>query len=167
MSDWHIAQVNVGRMPGGRGDAQVAGFYAELDRINALADVSPGFVWRLVGEGRDAIDLRPTPDPLFLINMSVCTDADALFNYVYRIAHVGVMAGRREWFARMDAAHQALWWVEAGDLPTVSGALSKLWLLDNFGSSEQALTFKARFPQPESFGPAVEKQPDPWCIGRA
>jgi hypothetical protein len=167
VSDWHIAQVNVGRMRGGRGDAQVAGFYAELYRINALADSAPGFVWRLVGEGRDATDLRPTPDPHFLIKLSVWTNADALFNYVCRTAHVGVMAGRRDWFERMDTAHQALWWVEAGDLPTISDALSKLWLLNNFGSSEQAFTFKARFPQPGSLGPPVDMQPDPWCIGRA
>ncbi len=167
MSGYHIAQVNVGRMRGGRGDAQVAGFYAELDRINALADASPGFVWRLVGEGRDATDLRPTPDPYFLINMSVWTDADALFSYVYRTAHVGVMAGRREWFERMDGAHQALWWIEADDLPTVSDALSKLWLLDNFGPSEQAFTFKARFPMPGALGPPVDMRPEPWCIGRA
>ena len=167
MSGYHIAQVNVGRMRGGRGDAQVAGFYAELDRINALADSSPGFVWRLIGEGNDATDLRPTPQPHFLINMSVWTDAEALFNYVYQTAHVGVMAGRREWFDRMDGAHQALWWIEAGELPTVSDALSKLWLLDNFGPSEQAFTFKARYPAPGQRGTPVDMEPDPWCVGRA
>ena len=61
MSTFHLAQVNVGRMRGARGDPQVAGFYAELDRINALADAAPGFVWRLQGDGNDATDLRPGP----------------------------------------------------------------------------------------------------------
>lgn len=167
MGAWHLAQVNVGRMRGQRGDAQVAGFYAELDRINAVADASPGFVWRMVGEGNDATDLRPTPDPLFLINMSTWTDPDALFAYVYRTAHVGVMAGRREWFGRMDGAFQALWWVPAGHRPTIDEALSKLWLLDNFGPSPQAFTFKARFPAPGMSGPPVDMKPDPWCAGRA
>jgi len=165
--DWHLAQVNVGRMYGQRGDAVVAGFYAELDRINAVADASPGFVWRLTGDGNDATDLRPTPDPFFLINMSTWTDADALFAYVYRTAHVGVMAGRREWFDRMDGAHQALWWVPAGHRPTPDDALAKLWLLDNFGPSPQAFTFKARFPAPGLAGPPVDMNPDPWCAGRA
>jgi len=163
----HLAQVNVGRMRGAKGDAQVAGFYAELDRINALADASPGFVWRLQGDGNDATDLRPTPDPLFLINMSTWTDADALFAYVYRTAHTGVMAGRREWFARMDSAYQALWWVAAGHRPTIDEALAKLWLLDNFGPSEHAFTFKARFAAPGTGGPPVDMNPDPWCVGRA
>ena len=167
MTGWHLAQVNVGRMRGQRGEPQVAGFYAELDRINAIADASPGFVWRLQGDGNDATDLRPTPDPLFLINMSLWTDADALFAYVYRTAHVGVMAGRREWFDRMDGAHQALWWVSAGTRPAIDEALAKLWLLDNFGPSPQAFTFKARFPAPGKAGPPVDMNPDPWCIGRA
>lgn len=167
MSGWQLAQVNVGRMRGSRGDAQVAGFYAELDRINAVADASPGFIWRLQGDGNDATDLRPTPDPLFLINMSLWTDAEALFAYVYRTAHVGVMAGRREWFARMDGASQALWWVPAGIRPTIDDALAKLWLLDNFGPSPQAFTFKVRFPAPDTAGPPVDMNPDPWCVGRA
>ena len=167
MTGWQLAQVNVGRMRGLRGDAQVAGFYAELDRINALADAAPGFVWRLVGDGNDATDLRPTPDPLFLINMSVWSDAEALFAYVYRTAHVGVMAGRRAWFDRMSGAHQALWWIPAGTLPTVTDALATLWLLDNFGPSVQAFTFKTQFPPPGHAGPPSDMKPDPWCIGRA
>lgn len=167
MSAWHLAQVNVGRMRGQRGDPVVAGFYTELDRLNAIADASPGFVWRLQGDGNDATDLRPTPDPLFLINMSLWTDADALFAYVYRTAHVGVMAGRREWFDRMDGAYQALWWVPAGHRPTIDEALAKLWLLDRYGPGPQAFTFKARFPAPGLAGPPVDMNPDPWCVGRA
>jgi len=167
MTGWHLAQVNVGRMRGPQGDPHVAGFYAELDRINALADTTPGFVWRLVGDGNDATDLRPTPDPLFLINMSVWTDAESLFAFVYKTAHVGVMAGRRAWFERMEGAYQALWWVEAGTLPTVSDALAKLWLLDRFGPSAQAFSFKARYPAPGSQGVPIDMKPDPWCTGRA
>ncbi len=164
---FHLAQVNVGRMRAAKGDAQVAGFYAELDRINALADAAPGFVWRLVGDGNDATDLRPGPDPLFLINMSTWTDADSLFDYVYRTAHTGVMAQRRDWLERFAGAYQALWWVPAGHRPTVDEALAKLWLLDRYGPSPQAFTFKARFPAPGLGGAPVDMNPDPWCVGRA
>ena len=163
----HLAQVNVGRMRGQRGDAAVAGFYAELDRINALADSTPGFVWRLVGDGNDATDLRPSPDPLFLINLSVWADADSLFAFVYRTAHTGVMAQRRDWFERFDGAYQALWWVPTGHRPSVDEALGKLWLLDRFGPGPQAFTFKARFSAPGLGGPPVDMEPDPWCVGRA
>jgi hypothetical protein len=167
MSDWQLAQVNVGRMFGQRGNPQVAGFYAELDAINALADAAAGFVWRLQGDGNDATDLRPTPDPLFLINMSVWADAEALFDFVYRTAHTSVMSRRKAWFERMDSAYQALWWVPAGHRPTIDEALTKLWLLDRFGPTPHAFTFKARFPAPGEAGTITDMQPDPWCMGRA
>lgn len=162
---WHLAQVNVGRLRAPQGEPQVAEFFAQLDAINALADAAPGFVWRLQGEGNDATDLRPTPDPLFIINMSVWTDADALFAYVYRSAHVQTMSGRRQWFERAEGAFQALWWVRAGHRPTIEAALSKLWLLDRFGPSEQAFTFKSRHPAPGERGAITDMQPDPWCSG--
>ncbi len=167
MTDWQLAQVNVGQMRGQRGDPQVTGFYAELDVINALADTAPGFVWRLQGDGNDATDLRPTPDPLFLINMSVWADAEALFDFVYRTTHTSVMSRRKAWFERLESAYQALWWVPAGHRPTIDEALAKLWLLDRFGPTPHAFTFKARFPAPGEAGAPVDMQPDPWCMGRA
>ena len=99
--------------------------------------------------------------------MSTWTDADALFAYVYRTAHTGVMAGRRDWFERFDGAYQALWWVPAGHVPTIDEALAKLWLLDRYGPSPQAFTFKARFAAPGIPGAPVDMAPDPWCVGRA
>lgn len=164
---WHLAQVNVGRLIAPHDDARVAGFFAELDRINALADVSPGFVWRLIGDGANATDILPTPDPQFIVNMSVWTGADALFDFVYRTAHTAVMAQRRQWFDRSEAAYQALWWVAAGTEPTVEDGLARLWRLDRFGPTEQAFTFKTRFPAPGLSGPPVDMNPDPWCAGRA
>jgi hypothetical protein len=164
---WHLAQINVGRLIALHDDAQVAGFFAELDRINALADSSPGFVWRLIGDSGNATEIRSTPDPQFIVNMSVWTDADMLFNYVYRTAHTGVMAQRRQWFDRSDAAHHALWWVPVGTEPSIEDGLARLWRLDRFGPTEQAFTFKARFPTPGLSGPPVDMKPDPWCAGRA
>lgn len=167
MSGWHIAQVNVGRLIAAHDDAAVAGFFAELDRINAAADASPGFVWRLQGDDGNATGFQPTPDPRFIINISTWTSADALFDYVYRSAHTPVMAQRRGWFDRFDGAYQALWWVPAGHRPTIDEALAKLWLLDRYGPGPAAFTFKARFPAPGRAGPPVDMQPDPWCVGRA
>jgi hypothetical protein len=164
---WQLAQINIGRLAAPEGDPQVAGFFAELDRINALAEASPGFVWRLKGEGNNATDLQPTPDRQTILNMSVWEDADALFGYVYRSAHTPVMAQRRQWFEPYDGAYHALWWIEAGREPSVEEGLSKLWLLDRFGPSQHAFTFKARFPAPGMPGMPVDMQPDPWCAGTA
>ena len=168
MESWHLAQINVGRMLGPKGDPLVQPFFDALDEVNALADVSPGFVWRLVGEeGADATDILATADPLLLLNMSVWTDADSLFAYVYRSAHTPVMARRRNWFDRFEGAHMALWWVPAGTIPTVNDGLAKLWHLDRFGPTPHAFTFKLRFPPPGIAAPPVDMQPDPWCVGQA
>lgn len=164
---WHLAQINVGRLVAPHGDPAVQPFFDALDRINALADESPGFVWRLKDEGGGpSSSIRVSPDPLFIINISVWTDADALFAYVYRSAHTVEMARRREYFDRFDGAFQALWWIPAGTIPTVSDGLSSLWYLDRYGPSPNAFTFKARFPQPDEKGALIDMQPDPWCVGR-
>ena len=88
-----------------------------LDRVNALAERSPGFVWRLKSAAGNATDIQATCDPLFLVNMSVWLDADALFDFVYRSAHTPEMARRKEYFERFEGAYQALWWVPAGHVP--------------------------------------------------
>jgi hypothetical protein len=164
---WHLAQVNIGRLVAPEGDPRVQPFFDALDRVNALAEASPGFVWRLTGEGNNATDLRPTPDPLLAVNMSVWTDAEALFAFVYRSAHTPVMARRRDYFVRFDGAFQALWWIPAGEIPTLSDAFSRLWMLDRYGPTPHAFTFKARFPAPGLDGAPVDHQPDPWCVGTA
>jgi Domain of unknown function (DUF3291) len=167
MSRWHLAQVNVGRLIAAMPDPRVVPFFEALDRVNALADVSPGFVWRLQDDSGNATAISYSPDPLLAINMSVWVDAESLFDFVYRSAHTPEMARRREYFDRYDGAYQALWWIPAGTMPTVNDALSRLWMLDRFGPCAQAFTFKARFPRPDLGGPPVDLEPDPWCVGRA
>ena len=166
-SDWHLAQVNVGRLAAPKGDPRVAPFFAALDRVNALAEASPGYVWRLQDEAGNATDIKPTSDPLFIVNLSVWHDAESLFAFVYRSAHAPEMARRREYFERFEGAYQALWWVPAGHTPSVDEALSRLWRLDRYGPAPEAFTFKARFPAPDQRGVPVDMQPDSWCVGRA
>lgn len=167
MSDWQLAQINIGRLVAEQDDPRVRPFMEALDAVNALAEDSPGFVWRLVGEGNDAMDVRYAPDPLLAVNMSVWRDAESLFDYVYKSGHTPFMARRREFFERFDGVYQALWWVRAGHRPTVEEGLAKLWLIERFGPSPQAFTFKARFPAPDAAGPPVDHKPDPWCVGNA
>ena len=164
---WHLAQINVGRMVAPQGDPRVQGFFDALDEVNALAEASPGFVWRLVGEGNSATDIQPTIDPLLLMNMSVWEDAESLFGFVYRSSHTPVMSRRRDWFDRFEGAYMALWWIPAGTIPTINDDLSRLWHLDRFGPTPHAFTFKLRFPAPGVGAPPVDMHPDPWCVGNA
>ena len=168
MPAWHLAQINIGRLAADEGDPRVQPFFDELDRINALADVSPGFVWRLQSESGNATEFKPTADPRFIVNLSVWESSESLFEFVYRSAHTPVMARRREFFERLSGAHQALWWVPAGHQPSIDEGLARIWHLEHYGPTAHAFTFKARFAAPdERPGPPVDMNPDPWCQGLA
>jgi hypothetical protein len=101
------------------------------------------------------------------MNMSVWTDAESLFDFIYRSTHTPVMSQRRNWFDRFDGAYMALWWIPAGTRPTINDGFSRLWHLDRFGPTSHAFTFKLRFPPPDRAEPPVDMQPDPWCVGNA
>lgn len=164
---WHLAQINIGRLLAPHGDPRVQPFFDSLDQVNELAENSPGFVWRLKGEGNNATDLQPTADPLLIPNMSVWKDAESLFQFVYRSAHSEVMVRRREFFERFEGAFQALWWIEAGTTPTVNDGLSRLWHIDRFGPTAHAFTFKKRFAPPGLADGPVDMEPEPYCVGWA
>jgi len=166
VSRWQLAQINIGRLTAPYGDARVQPFFDALDRINALADLSPGFVWRLQTEDGNATEIQATSDPLLLVNMSIWSDPQSLFDFVYRSAHTPEMGRRREYFEPFAGAYQALWWVPISHRPTVDEGLSRLWRLDRYGPTPQAFTFKVRFPKPGTPEPPVDMQPDPYCVAR-
>ncbi|MFZ0267104.1 DUF3291 domain-containing protein [Caulobacter sp.] len=145
---YELAQVNIGRLRAPVDHPMIKDFFDNLDPINALAESSPGFVWRLKGEGNNAADLQPFEDPLVAINMSVWTDIPSLGAFVYRSGHIQFMRRRREWFEHMDL-YMVLWWVPAGHRPTIEEAKSKLALLEANGPTPDAFTFKVPFPAPD------------------
>jgi len=166
MTEWHIAQMNVGTTLYPLDDPRIAEFMDGLDRVNALADGSPGFVWRLQSDSGNATDIKPRDaDPLFIVNMSVWDTVESLFDFVYKTAHRGVMIKRREWFAQPAGAYMVLWWVPAGHRPTVEEGLARLAELDANGPTPRAFTFKAKFPPPDAAGTPEDLLPDPFCVG--
>ncbi len=164
MAGWHLAQMNVGHMVDDCDSPALAGFMAQLDAINALADASPGFVWRLQEASGNATGIKPTQNTRFIVNMSVWTGVEALFAYVYRTAHREVMIRRREWFERPDGAYQVLWWVRDGQTPTVEQGLARLGLLRAEGPTPAAFTFRSVYPAPVECG-TFDMEPEPYCVG--
>ena len=162
-TEWYLVQLNVARARAPLDSPQLADFMAALDPINALADTSPGFVWRLVGNGGNATDVKVDAQPGLLVNMSVWTSAEALFDFVYKSAHTTIMARRREFFHKLET-FQVLYWVPAGHVPTVDEALARLELLRTRGPTPEAFTFKQRFPPPGTIGDPVNMRPDPYCV---
>ena len=149
MAQHHLAQINVGILRAPIDDPLVAEFVDGLDRINALADDSPGFVWRLQTEEGNATGIQTTDDELYIINMSVWKAADDLFNYVYRTEHVDFLRNRRDWFERMGEVHMCLWWVTAGEIPTVDEGLARLDHFQREGSTPRAFSFRHQFDPTE------------------
>ena len=143
--DLHVAQVNIGRLRARIDDPLITDFREALEEINALADRSPGFVWRLQTEDGDATAIRAFDDELVAINMSVWESVDALADYVYRSVHASFLRRRREWFERFESSHTALWWIPAGHRPSIDEAKLRLDHLDVHGPTPFAFTFGRRF----------------------
>ena len=148
MSSFQIAQLNVGRAVAPLDDPQLADFMAWLDGINALAERSPGFVWRLQGDNGNNTGLKVSEDPQFIVNLSVWESLDDLHAFTYRSDHKGVFARRYDWFERAAGPNMVVWWVPAGTRPDVAAALDRLRRLTELGPTPEAFTFKERFPPP-------------------
>jgi hypothetical protein len=158
--DWHIAQVNIALPREPLDSPALAEFVASLEPVNALADAAPGFVWRLADETGDATSIRAFDDERLIINMSVWASIEALWEFVYSGRHLEVMRRRREWMTRIAESYLALWWLPAGELPTIGDARLRLDQLRAHGPTPYAFTFKRRFP-PRPSGPEPRPAPRP------
>jgi hypothetical protein len=145
MASHHLAQLNVGRIVGPLDGPVMADFMAGLDEINALAEASPGYVWRLQTEDGNATAIRPYEDDRMLVNLSVWESAEALADFVYRSDHVRFLRRRREWFEPPVEAIVVLWWIPAGTTPTAAEAVERLEHLRRHGPTARAFTFRQRF----------------------
>lgn len=147
---FELAQVNIGRLLAPVDSPIIADFMAALDPINALADTSPGFIWRLQTAEGNATALHSFDDALIISNMSVWASIEALRAFTYTSAHTGVMRRRREWFEAYESAYMALWWVPAGHRPTIEEAKERLAAMDRDGATPFAFTFRAPCEAPVS-----------------
>lgn len=143
---YHLAQVNVGTATYPLDAPEMADFTRNLDKINGLGKVSPGFVWLLEGEsGYGSTDVPWPNDPAMLVNMSVWESVDALRDFVFKSEHVEILRRRREFFVPLNEVFAALWWVPAGTLPTVADAHERVQHLAEHGPTEYAFTFQRLF----------------------
>jgi len=152
---YRLAQVNVARMLAPLSDTQMAGFVAQLDEINALADRSPGFLWRMQTPEGNATVLRPYEDDLILVNLSLWASLSDLLTFVYKSQHRKVLQQRRQWFERFNGSYLALWWVPSGHIPGVEEAKERLAYLRTHGETSYAFSFKKVFSAPETSGSLI------------
>jgi hypothetical protein len=136
----HVAELNIGRLNHPIDDPRMADFVDNLARVNAMADRMPGFVWRLVGDGSNggALELRPYPDPMMAVNMSVWETVEHLEQYVWNTVHKRFYNRKAEWFEPMKSHHFVMWPIEEGHIPTVDEARARLDHLEANGNSDFA-----------------------------
>lgn len=143
--NYHLAQVNIARMLAPIESPVMAGFVNNLDRINALAEGSDGFVWRLADDGNNATSIKIFEDNYLIINMSVWTSMEALFNFTYNSAHMEIFRRKKEWFSKMKEMHMACWYMKEGEIPSTEDAKMRLAHLNKYGETPYSFTFKSKF----------------------
>jgi hypothetical protein len=136
----HLAQINIGRLLAPIDHPSIADFKNNLDAINALAEGSPGFVWRLKGDNNNATDYHPFGSELDIVNMSVWESLDTLKAFAYQTEHMTFIRRRKEWFEKFPTTYMALWWIPEGHTPTFEEAQERLQSLDEHGETPFAFT---------------------------
>lgn len=139
----HLAELNVGYAAHPLDDPRMSGFMDNLDRINALAERSRGFVWRMQSDSGNATDISVPGDERMISNMSVWTDAAALGAYVFNTVHARFYERRAEWFEAMTAHHFVMWHVPEGHTPSLEEAMDRLAHLRAHGSTDHAFGWDA------------------------
>jgi Domain of unknown function (DUF3291) len=146
----HLAVFNIAKLVAPMDDPRIDDFRDNLDPINALAEQSPGFVWRLQDESGNATSITPYPDPMVITNMAVWESIDALADFTYRSEHREFLRRRREFFEAPTEVFLVLWWVPDGHVPTMEEAMARLDHLRAHGPTPHAFTFRHRFEPGDS-----------------
>lgn len=141
----HLAQLNIGKTRFSLESSEMADFVNNLDPINAIAESSPGFIWRLKDESGDATNIKIDDDPDVIVNMSVWEDVASLKQFMFKTHHIDFLKRKKEWFEPMTEDSYVLWWVPQGHIPTVEEAFDRLQHLRDNGESPYAFSFKRSF----------------------
>lgn len=157
-SGYQLAELNIAKMRFSQDDPRMREFIEALDPVNAAADASPGFVWRLQSVDGDAMAFQLGDDPA-LVNLSVWESLDALRAFYLAAPHSAFLRRRSEWFERAQEPYMALWWVPVGHRPDVEEAAEKLAHLRREGATRDVFDFANFVPMPSS--ESVEETREP------
>ena len=143
-----LAQLNLAKMTMPVDHPDMSDFVNNLDRINALADESAGFVWRYTEEDNTASKAVFGPD--MLVNMSVWEGIEDLKTFTYKSPHLAIYKRRKEWFAKMESPHMVCWYVEEGHIPSLEEAKARIAYLKVYGETPYAFSFRKPFSRQEA-----------------
>lgn len=113
-------------------------FVVGTDTLNAIAERSPGFVWKYETAPGGVSDQVIDGDPMIVVNMTVWESLADLEFFTWKTLHKAFFKRRNEWFRPMGRAHLVLWRVIAGHLPSLAEGIMRLDYLRRHGASDHA-----------------------------
>ncbi|MFT7562552.1 MAG: hypothetical protein ACI8ZT_000183 [Bacteroidia bacterium] len=143
-----LAQLNIASMKYADKDPRMQDFIDALDPVNATADASAGFVWRIKSDVDSTPELEQFETSGWLVNMSVWESLEDLKRYVATPLHLSIMRRRAEWFENYHMPTMVLWWVGDGHRPDFVEAMNRLEHIRAKGPSEYAFGFSVPFDPP-------------------
>lgn len=123
-------------------------FVLASPKVNALADCSPGFVWRYESDETESFNINPFGKDLMYANLSVWEDLASLKHFVYETWHAEVAENQKKWFHPLKVNY-VLWWIKANSLPTLEEGVERSQYLEKHGPSPYAFNFKTHFASPK------------------
>ena len=118
----HLAQLNIGTLTAPIDDPRIAGFKDNLDAMNALAEESPGFVWRMKDDSNNVTGIetpssvkirvipafRPTT-PIVITKPQLLSSQSIQFNlYIYASGKIQFHERINRFVSRVNDIHEAL-----------------------------------------------------------
>ena len=157
-----LAQVNVAVLRAPLDDPRMLGFAGAVRPVTRLAELSPGFVWRLDGGHDLPVPVVEDGDRRVVVNLSLWTGYEPLHAYTFRGDHGALVRNRARWFEPPTGVPNALWWVRDDARPTAAEGIARLRHLRAHGPTPAAFSVKRRFTpdgRRTSSSPAPRRRP--------
>jgi hypothetical protein len=141
-----IDEFNYGLLRAPFGDPLVAEFTDNIDKVNAIAARSPGYVTRVAGYDDVLVAERLLADQpgarrLTLSTLSVWKDVASVRHFVLKTVHGHFLKRRADWVTHLDRPTYVLWPVDPGHVPDVHEAMERIEHLAAHGPGPRAFGF--------------------------
>ena len=127
-----IAQFNIARARWDLDDPRMKPFMDTVPMMNALAERTPGFVWRL-NDDREMLRTHFADEPRLTMTLSVWENVESLRHFTWNTLHKKFRLRTHEWFEVMDEAYLAVWPIADGHRPSPAEAVEMLTELRRTG----------------------------------
>jgi hypothetical protein len=148
MDGLHLTQFDLVRLRCPGDDPRLAEFAATVERMQALAESSEGFVWQLTDPPLSPAAAELYADPKTFVTLYVWRDLEALRRFAWHTDHLDYFQRRKQRFDDIAEERQVMWWVREGHRPGLTEALARLRLLETKGASRHAFDWHS-LPEPD------------------